>query len=122
MSQLTEKTAFVRKERKGRKEERTEMTGSANAASSSRPSAIFASFASFAFFADKKAVNMTATPFDARINAPPRASSDYSPPHQRPPSKGRNLAQARHGSRVVGWPDGDSKEKGLRGYPCKPLI
>jgi hypothetical protein len=49
------------------------MTGSANAMQSSRPSTIFASFAFFAFFAsfaDKKAVNMTATQFDARISAP----------------------------------------------------
>jgi hypothetical protein len=46
------------------------MTGSANAMQSSRPSAIFASFAFFAFFADKKAVNMTATQFDARVSAP----------------------------------------------------
>jgi hypothetical protein len=70
MSQVTEKRAFIRKGRKGRKEERKKMTGSANAAQSSRPSAIFASFAFFASFADKKAVNMTATQFDARISAP----------------------------------------------------
>jgi hypothetical protein len=77
MSQVTEKMEFVRKGRKRRKEERKEMTGSANATQSSRPSAIFASFASFAFFAffaDKKAVNMTASHFDARTSAPPGAT------------------------------------------------